>query len=119
MSIPTRLLLPLLLTACAPSHPFAGAAGLNRIDTYVERGTAAVPELRSMLDHEDGEVRHRARTALGRITGQWGATGDGIDWKRSFEEAAATAASTPGDTGARDTPVMLLHLFGNFDEEFC
>jgi hypothetical protein len=97
------------LTGCG-SHPLGGDEEQARmvVQEYVARGDAAVPELRGYLDHEDPEIRYRARTALGRITGQWGSTGTGIHWKRSLEEAINP-----------DRPILVLELFGRFDEEFC
>jgi len=74
---------------------------------FVERGEEALPELRALANHEDSLVRTRAKTALGRITGQWGWDG-GLLWKRSVEEAVG-----------QGKPILVLHLFGKFDEEFC
>ena len=71
------------------------------------RGASALPELRKAATHEDPLVRRRAKTAIGRITGQWG-SGSGLSWKRSLEEA----------TG-QGKPILVLQLFGKFDEEFC
>ncbi len=73
----------------------------------VEQGEDAIPALRELLKQEDPRVRGRARNALGRITGQWGGEG-GILWKRSMKEAAGG-----------DRPLLVLHLFGKLDEEFC
>jgi hypothetical protein len=80
------------------------------IQQYVSMGETALPELRAALDDPDPLVRRRVKTALGRITGQWGSEG-GIVWKRSLEEAVA---SNPGNK-----PILVLQLFGKFDEEFC
>lgn len=94
---------------CA-GHPLSGDARRAEmvVQEYVGRGEAAIPELRECLEHEDPDVRYRARTALGRITGQWGSRGDGIHWKRSVEDAVNP-----------DQPILVLELFGRFDEEFC
>jgi hypothetical protein len=78
------------------------------IRMYAHRGPRALPELRTALEHsDDPRLRRRIRTAMGRITGQWGGDG-GIVWKRSLAEAIG---------GER--PILLLQLFGKFDEEFC
>ena len=76
----------------------------------VARGTAAIPDLKKAVDDTDPLVRRRAKTAMGRITGQWG--GDGrLVWKRSL---AAAQEANPGKR-----PILLLQLFGKFDEEHC
>ncbi len=106
------LLGPLFINAC--SSPTAadrlqGDAETAReaIQGYVHRGEEALPELRGFLEHSDPLVRRRARTAMGMITGMWG--GDGrLVWKRSVNEARNL-----------DKPLLVLHLFGKFDEEFC
>ena len=107
----------LALGACATSHPLASkdaAIADEVVRSYVLRGEDALAELRELSEHEDAAVRARARTAIGRITGQWGADGSGIVWGRDF--AAAVEAA---EHERKDRPLMLLHLFGNFDEEFC
>jgi hypothetical protein len=76
-------------------------------DQLAAMGEAAIPALEALLKDPSPEVRARARDALGRITGQWGG-GAGIIWKRSVAEAVGG-----------DKPLMVLHLFGRFDEEFC
>ena len=60
---------------------------------------------------EDPRLKSRARTALGRITGQWGSQTDVI-WKRSLAEAVKESKAT-------GKPILMLHLFGKLDEEFC
>ena len=103
------LTLTLLLAGCG-SHPFSGDAGQAEqvVQEYVRQGEAAIPELQEFLKHDDPQVRYRARTALGRITGQWGSDGNGIQWKRKIEDAINS-----------DRPILVLELFGRFDEEFC
>jgi hypothetical protein len=73
----------------------------------VKRGKEAIPALRGASKDTDPIVRRRVNTVLGRITGQWGSKGT-IVWKRSLEEAMGLGK-----------PILLLQLFGNFDEEFC
>ncbi len=104
----------LLLAACGSQTPLTrladqdGAVAAEAIQHFADRGEDALPELRAALAAaEDPRHRRRIRTALGRITGQWGSDG-GILWKRSLAEA----------TGG-DRPILLLQLFGRFDEEFC
>lgn len=75
---------------------------------WVERGVDAIPEVREALKSDDPALRRCAKVALGRITGQWGTDGDGILWKRSLDEAVG-----------RGKPILVLQLFGEFDEEFC
>ncbi|HEU4339905.1 MAG TPA: HEAT repeat domain-containing protein [Planctomycetota bacterium] len=83
------------------------ATAREAIAEFANRGEAALPELRVAAAHEDPLVRRRAKTAMGRITGQWGCD-RGLVWKRSLEEA----------TG-KGKPILVLQLFGKFDEEFC
>jgi hypothetical protein len=73
----------------------------------VERGDASIPELRAALKDPDPRFRRRVRAALGRITGQWGSEGD-LVWERAFDKARN-----------RGKPIVVLQLFGKFDEEFC
>ncbi|MGE3163290.1 MAG: hypothetical protein AB7O52_00105 [Planctomycetota bacterium] len=91
-------------------HPFADDENVARlaIADYVSRGQESLPELRRLAASNDLRVRRRAMDALGRITGQWGSLGDGILWKRSVAEAVNS-----------DRPLLVLHLFGEFDQEFC
>ncbi|MEM7262067.1 MAG: hypothetical protein AAF488_08755 [Planctomycetota bacterium] len=100
-----------LATVGCQTHPFADHrddVAAEAMREYVERGEEAVPELVSLAESNDLLVRSRAHRTLGKITGQWGSHGDGIYWKRSVEEAKGG-----------DRPLIVLHLFGNFDEEFC
>ncbi len=107
-----KKLLPLfLLAACSTSSsdPLKAdeATAREAINGYVARGCSAVPELKARLDDPDPVVRRRVKTALGRITGQWG--GDGrLVWKRDLKDAVSLGK-----------PVLLLQLFGKLDEEFC
>lgn len=73
----------------------------------IARGEAAMPDLRLLLEDSDPLVRSRARRAVGLLTGQWG-DGGGLRWKRSLEDALN-----------QEKPILLLQLFGRFDEEFC
>lgn len=107
-----------LLAACSntqqsdPADPFAefrGDAGVARtaVSKWVERGEAAIPELQAGLREDSAKVQRYCTEALAKITGQWG-WNDGLLWQRSVEDAKALGK-----------PMMVLHLFGNFDEEFC
>ena len=102
-----------IATGCAGSHPLAGEHGDTVVMNYVSEGDSAVPELVELLEHEDPSVQYRARTALGHITGQWGARGDGIRWQRSLADVLEDPNHDP------DRPILVLELFGRFDEEFC
>lgn len=80
---------------------------LQAVAACVEKGVSVLPQLREWSGSDDPRLRLRARMALGRITGQWGAQTDLI-WGRSFEKAKG-----------QGKPILLLHLFGKLDEEFC
>lgn len=103
------LLVLAVLVGCR-GNPLGGRDEVARqaIAEYVKRGEDAIPELVSLTKSNDLLVRARAQDALGKITGQWGSSGDGLVWKRSVAEAINP-----------DKPLLVLHLFGNFDEEFC
>lgn len=73
----------------------------------VARGPETLPQLEAALEDPDPLVKYRVRSTMGRITGQWGSDGR-LLWKRSVAEAVNESK-----------PLMVLHLFGNFDEEFC
>ena len=91
-------------------HPLAIAdskLGREAIQAYVEKGPAALPELRTLSQSDDPRLRSRAKEALGGITGHWGSQVD-LTWKRSMKEAIG-----------KEKPILLLHLFGNLNEEFC
>jgi hypothetical protein len=111
MKSATALALVLALGCSRPtaSDRLSGdeATAREAIAEFANRGESALPELRIAAAHEDPLVRRRAKTAIGRITGQWGSD-RGLTWKRSLEEA----------TG-KGKPIMVLQLFGKFDEEFC
>ena len=83
------------------------ATARDAIAELANRGAAALPELRAAAAHDDPLVRRRAKTAMGRITGQWGSD-CGLLWKRSLEDAVG-----------KGKPILVLQLFGKFDEEFC
>lgn len=91
-------------------HPLADRnpqLGREAVAGYLARGAEALPELRDCLKHTDPLVRARAKEALGGITGHWGSEVD-VLWRRSLKDA----------TG-QGKPILLLHLFGKLDEEFC
>ena len=77
------------------------------IAACVEKGAAALPQLREWSGSDDPRLRVRARSAIGQLTGQWGSQTDLI-WGRSFEKAKG-----------KGKPILYLQLFGNLDEEFC
>jgi len=81
-------------------------------ETFIARGEAAIPELREALKDSDAKYRRRVRGVLSKLTGQWGADGTGIVWSRSFDAAVAEARRL-------DRPILVLNLFGRFDQEFC
>ncbi len=81
------------------------------METLTARGATALPELRVALKDHDLRLRRRAKEVIARITGQWG-DGSGLSWRRSFDEAVVEAKSS-------GRPILLLNLFGKFDEEFC
>ena len=87
------------------------ATANEAIAMIASRGEAALPALVKLKDDPDPRVRRRAKNAIGRITGQWGSDGR-VAWKRSVAEAVASA------TG-KDRPLLVLHLFGSFDQELC
>lgn len=104
------LLLALVLSAQSAEHPLASPdAQIARqaIAIAIEKGPAALKELRMLARSDDPRLRVRANEAIGKITGQYGSSLDLI-WKRSLAEAVN-----------QEKPVLMLQLFGNFDEEFC
>ena len=83
------------------------ATAREAINELVAGGEGSVPILRTAADDPDPLVRRRAKTALGRITGQWGSDCR-LRWRRTVAEAVG-----------QGKPILVLHLFGKFDEEFC
>ncbi|MFT6794855.1 MAG: hypothetical protein ACJAR1_002871 [Rubritalea sp.] len=81
------------------------------IDSCASDAKALLPKLRVWAGDPDPRLKVRARTALGRITGQWASQTDVI-WKLSMEDALKESAKT-------GKPILMLHLFGNLNEEFC
>jgi hypothetical protein len=77
----------------------------------LKMGSKAIPLLREAMASDSKTLSRRALELMAKITGQWG-SGGGILWKRSFAEASLEAA-------AAGRPILLMHLFGKFDEEFC
>lgn len=81
------------------------------LDSCVQHGIELLPTLRQWSASEDPRLKARARTGLGRITGQWGSQTD-LVWERSLDTAVKKAAPD-------NKPIMVLQLFGKLDEEFC
>ncbi|MEE9391408.1 MAG: hypothetical protein V3W41_02775 [Planctomycetota bacterium] len=92
---------------------FRGNAETTReaVAGWVSKGEAAIPSLKEGLEDENAKVRRACREALAKITGQWG-WDEGLKWRRSMAEAKVDAEKS-------GLPIMLLQLFGRFDEEFC
>jgi len=91
-------------------HPLANAdaqLGREAVSAYVSKGESALSELRKLALTDDPRLRARAKEAIGGITGHWGSQVDVI-WKRSMQDAIG-----------QNKPILLLHLFGNLNEEFC
>ena len=119
---PTTLLVDLLfgclLFGCAQTQtdeapqPFAEFRGTQEVartavSKWVQKGESSIPEIKAGLEVDSAKVQRYCMEALAKITGQWGWQ-DGLLWKRSVAEAKELGK-----------PMMVLHLFGNFDEEFC
>ena len=84
------------------------AVAREAIRALVAGGAKVLPEMRRMAASADSPVvRKRAKDVIGKITGNWGSQVDLI-WKRSMQDATN-----------QGKPIMLLHLFGKLDEEFC
>ena len=102
-----------LLAAALPEEIRKGMTAEDRevanqaIAACVEKGAAALPQLREWSGSDDPRLRVRSRSAIGQLTGQWGSQTDLI-WGRSFEKAKG-----------KGKPILYLQLFGNLDEEFC
>ena len=104
----------LFLAGCAadekePFEEFRGseAAREEAVLTWAGKGEAAIPELKKGLADDSSNVKLGCRRALALITGQWG-WDDGLMWERDIETAKKAGK-----------PIMVLQLFGKFDEEFC
>jgi hypothetical protein len=102
----------LTFAACARPTLVAGLRGdeptaEEAIRAFVARGEAGLPELKAAAVDADPLVRRRAKTAIGRITGQFGSE-TGLIWKRAMKDAVG-----------QGKPIVLLHLFGELDKEFC
>jgi len=81
------------------------------IDSCVSDPKALLPKLREWAGDPDPRLKVRARTAFGRITGQWGCQTD-VMWKLSMKDALVESKKT-------GKPILMLHLFGKLNEEFC
>ena len=92
-----------------PFEDFRGDPGVARtaVSEWVDKGQGAIPTLQLGLQEDSAKVKRYCTEALAKITGQWG-WDDGLLWQRDVAMA-----------GKLDKPLMVLHLFGNFDEEFC
>lgn len=77
---------------------------------YLEKGKTALPKLREYTQSDDPRLRARANEVIGTITGQYGSPVDLI-WNRSLADAITASQG--------EKPILFLHLFGKFDEEFC
>lgn len=83
------------------------------------KGTAFLPQLRKWAANDDPRLRLRARSAIGRVTGQWGSQTD-LVWGRDFKQATAQASAlAKKNPDAMGKPIMLLHLFGSLNKEYC
>ena len=83
----------------------------SALDTCTSMGKHVLPQLRQWAIDPDPRLKTNARTAIGRITGQW-ASQTNLIWHRDFKKAQAQAKK-------ENKPLMVLHLFGKLDEEFC
>lgn len=100
------------------SAPLASAAlasadakiARQAIATFIEQGPDSLPQLREYTRSDDPRLRSRANETIGNITGQYGSQVDLI-WKRSLAEAIKASGGKK--------PILMLHLFGNLNEEFC
>ena len=78
------------------------------VRAWAAKGKSALPEMRRLsVAASSPAVRKRAKDVIGQITGNWGSQVD-LVWKRSMKEAMH-----------QGKPILLLHLFGKLDEEFC
>ncbi len=81
------------------------------LDHCTTSGKEILPTLRKWSASDDPRLSARAKTALGRATGQWSNQTD-LVWEKSFEDAVKRSKE-------EQKPIMVLQLFGNFNEEFC
>ena len=81
------------------------------IETCINNQKEMLPQLRKWATDNDPRLKLRARTALGRITGQFASQTD-LMWELDFDQAVAKAKQAK-------KPILLLHLFGKLNEEFC
>ena len=81
------------------------------VETCINNAEDMLPQLRKWATDNDPRLKLRARTALGRITGQFASQTD-LMWELDFEQAVAKAKQA-------NKPILLLHLFGKLNEEFC
>src|SRR5437773_2131040 len=79
--------------------------------TALAVGTCRADAKRADAERADAK---RADIERAQITGQWGGPLDGLRWRRSVESAVAEQVAA-----AKPKPLLVLHLFGKFDEEFC
>jgi len=100
---------PRTAEASMPFAEFRGAPEVARmaVSDWVQKGPDAIPELQAGMQTDSAKVKRYCMEALAKITGQWG-WDDNLMWQRDVAEA-----------GKLGKPLMVLHLFGNFDEEFC
>jgi hypothetical protein len=87
----------------------------NVIGALAAAGIAALAfELGSARAEDPVVARRHAAQERARETGQWGCPAHGLTWGRSVEAAVAENGAA-----AKPKPLLVLHLFGKFDEEFC
>ena len=103
------------LTALLPANEIPLASADDAIASqarsiFLEKGAESLPELRKHSRSDNPRLRARANDLLGKITGQYGSAVDLI-WNRSLAEAVKASQG--------EKPILFLHLFGKFDEEFC
>lgn len=96
--------------ASAPLASADAKIARQAIATFIEQGPDSLPQLREYTRSDDPRLRSRANETIGNITGQYGSQVDLI-WKRSLTEAIKASGGKK--------PILMLHLFGNLNEEFC
>jgi len=87
------------------------AVYIAALDSCFHEGQKLLSTLRQWFASDDPRLKACARTALGRITGQWASQID-LVWERSLDTAVIKATQD-------NKPIMVLQLFGKLDEEFC